>query len=242
MSNSVLPYLILPNNTKTNIINQDINRLKNNANKNIKTLYTNLGKIGENKKILNRISNTFKPGSKSHRFLNDINDIIIKTINIPSDKKIEKLNKIKALLEKFKKKKEGFTDLISQADYLTQKIDYYIKILGLGLNNTIEKKILFIQEFSGKNNANIKNKQKSFYLKFLDNVIKIYESAIKESNKNIYLEKLEIIHNIVHPFICKTYVSGLNSEDKDIQEKFTRIKQLEVELENRLSRTNLPNT
>jgi hypothetical protein len=46
----------------------------------------------------------------------------------------------------------------------------------------------------------------------------------------------------VHPFICKTYVSGLNSEDKDIQEKFTRIKQLEVELENRLSRTNLPNT
>jgi len=211
--------LLFPANTNTNIVNLD----------------KKLGNIGKNKSLFTRISNTFKSRSKNSKsliFLNQINDIIIKTINTPSDKKIEKLKKLKELLNTFKIKKESFTDLISQANGLIQKIDYYIKILELGLSKNIEEKILFIQEFSGKNNANIKTQQKSFYLQFLNNVIKIYESAIKESNKNIYLEKLEIINKIVHPFIRKTYVSGLNSEDTDIQDKFKRIIDLEAKLKN----------
>jgi hypothetical protein len=247
MSNSGLPYSILPNNTKSlgtslgNINNQYINRLKINANQNILNLDKKLENISKkNKNFLSRISNTLKSGSKSERFLNDINVIIIKTITIPSVEKIKKLNKIKILLDKFILKKEGFTDLIRQANYLTQRIDYYIKILGLGLNNNIEKKILFIQDFDG-NNANIKIQQKSFYLKFLDNVIKIYNSAIKESNKKIYLEKLKIIDEIVHPLIRKTYVSDLNSTNTDIIERFKEIKKLEAELKKGLSSPNLHN-
>ncbi len=61
-------------------------------------------------------------------------------------------------------------------------------------------------------------------------------------NKKIYLEKLKIINEIVHPFIRDNYVSYLNSEDKDIQEKFKKINELDAELKNRLSRSNLHNT
>ena len=217
---SNLPNLHLPGNTNNNTVNLD----------------KKLGNIGKNKSLFTRISNTFESRSKNSKsliFLNQINDIIIKTINTPSDKKIEKLNKIKELLKTFKIKKESFTDLISQANGLIQKIDYYIKILGLDLNKNIEKKILFIQEFVGIN-RNIQTQQKNFYLKFLDNVIKIYNSAIQQSNNQKYLEQLSIIDKVVHPFIRKIYTNQLTSNN-DIELKFQEIKNLEAELNIKLA-------
>ena len=236
------------------------NRLSNfPGNTKIENLYTNnntvildnkLGNIGKNKSLFTRISNTFKSMSKNSKsliFLNQINDIIIKTINTPSDKKIEKLNKIKELLKTFKIKKESFTDLISQANSLIQQIDYYIKILGLDLNKNIEKKILFIQEFRGTNTS-IQTQQKNFYLDFLNNVIKIYNSAIQESNNQKYLEQLSIIYKEVHPSIRKFYTNQLTSNN-DIGIKFQEIKSLESQLnlklaskkQNLFPRSNLPN-
>lgn len=230
------------------------NRLSNfPGNTKIENLYTNnntvnldkkLGNIGKNKSLFTRISNTFKSRSKNSKsliFLNQINDIIIKTINTPSDKKIEKLNKIKELLKTFKIKKESFTDLISQANGLIQKIDYYIKILGLDLYKNIEKKILFIQEFKGTN-TNIQTQKKNFYLRFLDNVISIYSKYIlNKNNKNKYIDQLIYIDKVVHPIIRDNYGENLNIENKDISNKIIIIKQLEEELKRNLNIANMNN-
>jgi len=215
-------------------------------NTNTINLEKKLNQIGKTEKTaFNRLRN-FTPGSKSQTFLNKITEIItrINPINVVEYHQAnhKKIIKIAKLLEEFKKKKEDFPDLLTQAKSIEDNIKNMIKIFeskeainNVHLDTDIKQALMGQTKFDEiirnktktkqQIDANISTKITSLYKQFIDAYIKNYELAIKSANNSIKknsMKQIELLNRVHHLFYVY-YPDFINKKDDELVKKLSEI-------------------